>query len=154
MRMVRRSCVCLGVACAVIGMAANARAQGSKWWQSNKFQQELGLSADQISRLEAEFKTNEPTLRTQKTALEKCEEQLSHVISDSHSDERLVVSAVTKVDAARADLNRTRTVMLFRMRRILTNEQNAKMKALHDRDRDRDRKQHGDGAHGEGPACL
>lgn len=152
MRILRRSWLYLGVWAAVLGVAADARAQGSKWWQTEKYQQELALSADQITRLEAEFQANEPTLRTQKSALEKCEEKLSQVIADPKSDERQVVAAVTKVDDARAELNQTRTLMLFRMRRILTDEQNAKMKALHDRDRER--RPRGDGPHGGDSTSL
>ena len=152
MRMLRKSCLCLGLACAALGVTVDARAQGSKWWQSDKYKQELALSADQISRLEAVFQATEPTLRTQKAALEKCEDTLSRVISDKASDEHRVVAAVDKVDAARAELSRTRTVMLFRMRRILTDEQNARMKALHERDRDH--RPRGDGPLGEETAAL
>ena len=100
----------------------------------------MALTADQITRIEAIYQTTVPTLRAQKTALEKYEDKLSKVISDSASDEAKVLQTADRVEATRTELSKTRTLMLFRMRRILTDEQNAKMKALHDHDRDRDRR--------------
>jgi Spy/CpxP family protein refolding chaperone len=123
----------------LIGVApTSAEAQSFKWWQSERFQKELGLTPDQITRLEAIFQTTVPTLRAQKSALEKYEQKLSKVISDSTSDEAKVLQTADRVEATRTELSKTRTLMLFRMRRILTDEQNAKLKELHDHDRDRD----------------
>jgi Spy/CpxP family protein refolding chaperone len=62
------------------------------------------------------------------------------VISDSTSDEAKVLQTADRVEVTRTELSKTRTLMLFRMRRILTDEQNVKLKALHDHDRDRDRR--------------
>ena len=46
-----------------------------------------------------------------------------------------MLQAAERVEAARAELSRTRTLQLFRMRRVLTDEQNAKIKEMHDNDR-------------------
>ena len=116
-------------------MASPAGAQGFRWWKSEKFQKELTLTADQIAKLEAINQAAEPTLRAQKAAFDKCEQKLSKVITDAKSDESQVIQATERLDAARAELNKTRTLQLFRMRRILTDDQNAKMKEMHDRDR-------------------
>jgi hypothetical protein len=40
--------------------------------------------------------------------------------------------AAERVESARADLSKSRTLLTFRMRRILTEDQNVKMKALHE----------------------
>ena len=139
MQTLGKSFSCLVLALLLVGAPVTAEAQGFKWWQSERFQKELALTADQITRLEAIFQTTVPTLRAQKTALEKYEEKLSKVISDSTSDEAKVLQTADRVEATRTELSKTRTLMLFRMRRILSDEQNAKMKELHDHDRDRDR---------------
>jgi Spy/CpxP family protein refolding chaperone len=136
----RKSFMCLVLGFVLIAWPVDGRAQGFKWWQSERFQKELALTADQITRLEAIYQTTEPTLRAQKTALEKSEQKLSKVISDSTSDEAKVLQAAERVESTRTELSKTRTLMLFRMRRILSDEQNAKMKQLHDHDRDRDRR--------------
>ena len=38
-------------------MAPAASAQGFKWWQSEMFKRELGLTADQSAKIEAIFQT-------------------------------------------------------------------------------------------------
>ncbi|MGH9384135.1 MAG: Spy/CpxP family protein refolding chaperone [Vicinamibacterales bacterium] len=150
------SCLVLGFV--LIAWPPDARAQGFKWWQNERFQKELALTADQITRIEAIFQTTEPTLRAQKAALDKYEEKLSKVISDTTSDEARVLQAAERVETTRTELSKTRTLMLFRIRRVLSDEQNIKLKALHDhdrnRDRDRDRKQKpGSPPRPEPPAC-
>jgi Spy/CpxP family protein refolding chaperone len=141
METLRKSFTCFVLACLLAAAPSASQAQGFKWWQNERFQKELALTADQITRLEAIYQTTVPTMRAQKTALDKYEEKLSKVISDSVSDEAKVLQTVDRVEATRTELSKTRTLMLFRMRRVLTDEQNVKLKALHDHDRDRDRRQ-------------
>jgi Spy/CpxP family protein refolding chaperone len=51
---------------------------------------------------------------------------------------------VAKVEAARADLAKTRTVMMYRIRRVLTLDQHVKLQRLFDqREKDRRGKSHG-----------
>lgn len=151
----RKSLSCLVLAFALIALPGAVRAQSFKWWQNERFQKELALTTDQITRLEAIFQTTEPSLRAQKTALEKYEERLSKITSDASSDEARVLQAADRVEATRTELSKTRTLMLFRMRRILTDEQYVKMKALHDHDRDRDRRPKPNSPPNQHPpACL
>lgn len=134
MKTVHKSFVFLTLAAFMLLASSTASAQGFKWWQS-EVQKELGLSAEQIARLDGIFKTAEPTLRAQKSALDRLEHKLSKVISDSASDEAMVLQAADLVEGARAELSRTRTLQLFRMRRVLTDEQNTKLKEMHAHDR-------------------
>jgi Spy/CpxP family protein refolding chaperone len=135
----RKLFICIALSLIVFA-AQPALAQGFKWWQMERFQKELVLTPEQITRLEGIFQTTEPMLRAQKTALDRREDKLSKVVADPKSDEPAVLLATDRLDAARNELNRTRTLMLFRMRRVLSDEQNVKMKELHEHDRrDRDR---------------
>ena len=148
----RKLLTCLMLAIAVLAGPATAYSQSFKWWQSARFQNELDLSAEQIARLDAIFQTAEPSLRAQKSALDKLEHKLSKVIADSASDEAMVLQAAERVEGARAELSRTRTLQLFRMRRVLSDEQNTTMKEMHARDRrERERRPKGDS---DGDACL
>lgn len=132
---------CLGLSLIVLAGAAPAFAQGSKWWQSERFQKELGLNTEQITRIEGIYQTTEPLLRAQKQAFDRREDKLSKVIADPKSDEPAVIQATDRLEAARTELSRTRTLMFFRIRRVLTDEQNVKMTAMHERDRaERERK--------------
>ena len=123
---------------------AGISAQGFKWWQDERFKRELALSSEQIERLEAIYQSTGPAMRTQKAALDKLQADLSKVVADGTADETVAADIIGRVEAARSDLGRTRAVMLYRMRRILTSDQHVKLKVLFD-ERERDR--HGRGNH-------
>ncbi len=133
------------VAAALLGLsvlATGASAQGFKWWQDERFKRELALSAEQIDRLEAIYQSTGPAMRAQKAALDRLQADLSKVVADGTADEAAATEAISRVEAARSDLGRTRAVMLYRMRRILTSDQHVKLQVLFDQ-RERDR--HGRG---------
>jgi len=110
-----------------------ARAQGFKWWQSDRFKTELGLTADQVTRLEAVYQGLLPRLTTGKEELDGLEKRLSGYVRDATASEAEVMKQVDMVENARSSLGRTRTLMIYRMHRILTPEQRVKMNALHDK---------------------
>jgi Spy/CpxP family protein refolding chaperone len=116
---------------------APAAAQGFKWWQAERYQKELALSAEQITRIDGIYQTAQPLLKAQKEAFDRREEKLSKVIADPKSDEAAVIQATDRLELARNEMNRSRTLMLFRIRRVLNDEQLAKLNAMHDHDRDR-----------------
>jgi Spy/CpxP family protein refolding chaperone len=132
----------------VLAAATPAFAQNFKWWQTERFQKELVLTTDQITRIEGIYQTTEPTLRAQKQAVDRREEKLSKVIQDPKSDEPAVLQAIDRLEAARSEVSRTRNLMLFRIRRVLSDEQNVKIHAMHERDRaERERKGRGQDDH-------
>jgi Spy/CpxP family protein refolding chaperone len=111
-----------------------ASAQG-RWWQSERFQKELGLTKEQITRIEGIYQSATPLLRAQKEAFDRREEKLSKILADPKSDEAMVVQATDRLEAARNEMGRTRTLMIFRIRRVLTDEQHLKLNAMHEHDR-------------------
>ena len=138
MNTLRKSFICLVLSLIVQAIATPAFAQGFafKWWQSERFQKELVLTTEQVTRIEGIYQTTEPLLRAQKQAIDRREEKLSKVIQDPKSDEALLLQATDRLEAARNELSRTRTLMLFRIRRVLNDEQNLKINAMHKRDRE------------------
>jgi len=113
-----------------------------KWWQNERFQKELKLTAEQITRIEGIFQAAEPTLRAQKDAVDRREEKLSKLISDPKSTESGVLQATDRLEMSRNELTRTRTLMLFRIRRVLSDEQLLALNVIHEHDRsERDRKE-------------
>jgi Spy/CpxP family protein refolding chaperone len=129
------------VAAAVIGVAVvtapAASAQGFKWWQSDTFTRELGLTADQSAKIEAVFQATVPVLRRQKDALDKAEADFNQMIEAS--DDAQVMAQVGVVEAARSELNKSRTMMLLRMRRVLTPDQRVKFVMLQQQTRNHGR---------------
>jgi Spy/CpxP family protein refolding chaperone len=127
-----------------LAWAAPVHAQSVKWWQDEKFQRGLSLSPDQISRVDAVFQAAMPTLRAQKRAFDKLEDELSKMVREARVEERELEAFVVRVEASRADLSKTRTLMLYRMHRILSAEQNAKLDQMFEQaERERRGKGHG-----------
>ena len=116
------------LAAAVVLLGAPASAQGFKWWQSDTFIRGLGLTAEQSTNIEAIFQKTVPVLRQQKDALDKAEADFNQMVEAS--DDAQVMAQVGVVEAARSELNKSRTMMLLRMRRVLTPDQRVKFVML------------------------
>ena len=114
---------------------APGAAQGFKWWQDENFKRELGLTAEQSTRLEEIFQKSLPSLRRQKDVLDRAQAEFDRLVE--RGDDAAVMEQVASVEAARAELNKARTMMLLRMRRSLTADQWVRFTALHERDRGR-----------------
>jgi Spy/CpxP family protein refolding chaperone len=133
MEMSRKLFVCLTLSLLVLATVTTPTvAQGFKWWQDDKVQKGLALSPEQITKLEGVFQTAMPSLRAQKRAFDKLEDELSKMVREARVGERELEEFVVRVEAARADLSKTRTLMLYRMHRILSPEQNVKLDELFD----------------------
>lgn len=119
-------------------LTAPASAQGFKWWQQERYQRELALTPEQVSRLEDIYQAAGPAMRSAKGAVDKLQADLSAMVTDGRADDGAATDLITRVEAARADLGRARALMLYRMRRILTSDQYAKLNVLfaeHERSR-------------------
>ena len=118
---------------ALVALTAPLHGQsfGFPWWRDANFQRDLSLTTDQSTRIDAVFQQTIPTLRQKKTELDAQEEELSRMIA-ANADESTVTKQVDKVEAIRADMNKGRTLMLLRMRQVLSPEQRVKLNKLHD----------------------
>jgi Spy/CpxP family protein refolding chaperone len=134
MKTLRNLFICLVLSAIVLALPAVASAQ-AKWWQSERFQKELVLTTEQITRIEGIYQSTMPLLRAQKEAFDRRDEKLSKVIADPKSDEAMVVQASDRLEAARNEMGRTRTLMFFRIRRVLSDEQLLKLNTMHEHDR-------------------
>jgi Spy/CpxP family protein refolding chaperone len=144
MKMSRKLFVCLTLSLLTLVWATPADAQRFRWWKDDGFTRELSLTPDQSSRIEAVFQSAQPELRAQQRAVSKLEDELSKLVQEGRVEESEVEHFVVKVEAARADLAKTRTMMIYRMRRILTAEQHAKLQVLFEqREKERRGKGHG-----------
>ena len=110
-------------------VVAPAAAQGSKWWQSEQYRRDLGLSTEQSRRLEEIFQAAVPTLKAQKKALDLAEAEFERLME--RGDDGSVMDQVERVETARAELNKTHTLMMLRMKKVLTPDQWARFTALH-----------------------
>lgn len=115
-------------------LPAAADAQRFKWWQAEQVQRRLGLTREQVTRLEEIFQSYLPTLRRQKEALDFEESRFSDLVAKGDHAQTLV--QVDVVESARAALNKSRALQLVNMRRVLTADQHAKLTAILNERRD------------------
>jgi Spy/CpxP family protein refolding chaperone len=139
MKMSRKLFICLTLSLLPLLWPETAQAQRFRWWMDDRFQRELAITPDQTSRIDAIFQAAQPALRAQQRALSKLEDELSKMVLEANVQDSEVEHFVGKVEAARADLGKSR------MRRILTTEQHVKLQKLFEQnEKDRRGKGHGE----------
>jgi Spy/CpxP family protein refolding chaperone len=103
------------------------------WWRERSpIGKELGLTKDQSDRIEKIFQDTRPALDTLDATLRKRESMLSDLIKDD-STELMISQQIDKVESTRSALNKTRQLMLYHMRQVLTTPQRATFEVLHAR---------------------
>jgi Spy/CpxP family protein refolding chaperone len=117
----------------VLALAAPLRGQsfGFAWWKDAQFQKDLSLTSDQSARIDSVFQSAITQLRQKKVELDEQEAELSRLIA-ANADESVVTRQVDKVEGIRGTLNKGRTLMLLRMRQVLTPEQRVTLNKLHE----------------------
>ena len=70
-----------------------------------------------------------PSLREAREKLAKMDDTLSKMIADG-VDEAKVIAQIELVENTRAEANKARTLMIYRMNKVLKPEQRAKVKAM------------------------
>ena len=131
----------------LLALTAPLRGQsfGFPWWRDAQFQRELSLTADQSGKIDAVFQKNIPTLREKRAELDAQEEVLSRMIA-ANADEASVIKQVDRVEAIRSHMNKMRTLMLLRMRQILSPEQRVKLNQKYEQ-WEKDHRRDGRGKH-------
>jgi Spy/CpxP family protein refolding chaperone len=103
-----------------------------KWWIDSKLRGELGVTDQQSAAVEQIWQKSLPALRDARERLGKLEDTLSKMTAEV-SDEAAVIALIERVENTRAELNKARTLMIYRMQKLLTPDQRAKVKAMYDR---------------------
>jgi Spy/CpxP family protein refolding chaperone len=103
-----------------------------KFWEGPT-QIELGITSQQSAEIEGIFQATRPKLEIAKQKVDKLEAALSETIKDNSADLATLGQQIDRLEIARAELYKTRTLMLYRMRGVLSADQRAKLQALVDR---------------------
>jgi Spy/CpxP family protein refolding chaperone len=111
---------------------SNRRQPPPKWWIDEPMRTELGITDQQSAAVEQVWQKSIPKLREMRGQLDKLEETLSQMILNA-VDEPTLVAQIDKVETARAEANKARMLMLYRMNRVLTADQRLKVKAIFDK---------------------
>lgn len=103
------------------------------WWKNPKDMTEIGITAEQSEQIDEIFKAEIARMRPLRETIDTLEKSLDATIRENTADVAAFSRQVQKVESKRAELNAMRTVMLYRMRRVLDAEQNARFQAMVDR---------------------
>ena len=114
------------------------------WWKNPQDMAEIGLTAEQSATIDAIFKSEIEKMKPLRDSIERLQRSLNDTIRENTTEVAAFTHQVQKIEKVRAELNTIRTVMLYRMRRVLTNDQHAKVQAMLDRREAERRKQDSD----------
>lgn len=103
--------------------------QPTKWWVEPKLRAELGITDPQSAAIEAIWQKGLPQRAETRTRLEKLEAALDQMMLDASADEAAVIAQLDKVEAARTEASKARVLMLYRINKVLSPEQRAKLAA-------------------------
>jgi Spy/CpxP family protein refolding chaperone len=117
------------------------------WWKNPKDMAEIGLTADQSATIDGIFHAEIGKMKPLRETVNSLERALDETMRANTADISAFARQVQKIENKRAELNTMRTVMLYRMRRVLNAEQNGKLLAMWDRREAERRKQDGDRRH-------
>ena len=119
------------------GQPSSGRQGPKKWWIDGESRAELGITDQQSAAIEKEWQRSLEKRAETRERLEKAEAILEKMILDA-ADEAAVTAQLDKVEAARSEANKARVLLLYRINRILTQDQrikvDAKAKAMRERD--------------------
>ena len=105
----------------------------AKWWIDPKLRAELEITDQQSALVEQIWQKSTPGIGEVREKLQKLEETLAQLTRDDSIDEAKIIAQIDLVEQMRAETNRRRTLMIYRMNKILKPEQRAKVKALYER---------------------
>lgn len=104
--------------------------QPKKWWVDPQDRANLGITDQQSAAVEQIWQKSLPGLREAREKLTRLEDALTQLTSTDGVDEAKVVAQIELVENMRAEANKRRTLMIYRMHKVLTPDQRAKVKAM------------------------
>lgn len=116
-----------------------------KWWIDSELRAEFGITDQQSAAIEQIWQKSLAHRAETRDRLRKLEAVLEKMTLEA-ADEAAVIAQLDRVENARSDANKARVMLLYRMNKLLTQEQRAKLDARAKAMRDRDGRRGGSGS--------
>ena len=100
-----------------------------RWWNNPDMAQKLGLTADQVKRMDDIFLLNRLKLIDLNASVQKEEVIMEPLMASDQPDEPKILAQIDKVAQARAELEKANARFLLGIRRVLNPEQWKKLQA-------------------------
>jgi Spy/CpxP family protein refolding chaperone len=108
-----------------------------KWWIDPQHRAELAITDQQSALVEQVWVKSLPKLRELREQLLTLEAALSVLLAKDQGDDAAIAAQIDRVEAKRAEGNTARTLMIYRMHKVLNVDQRAKVMAMMERRDDR-----------------
>jgi Spy/CpxP family protein refolding chaperone len=99
------------------------------WWIEPQLRQQLAITDGQSKSVEEIWQKSLPELRKLRTQLVALQDQVSKMIDDGAA-EAAVTAQIEQTENTRAQYNKMRTLMIYRMNKVLNADQRAKVKLI------------------------
>ena len=103
--------------------AAASAAEGFKWWQSPSIQRDMHLTAQQVSAIDTIFNATLDERRAVRGRLDELDKAVKQLLADPGPDEAAGNALIDRLEDTRTRRNVLRRMMIYRIRRVLTREQ-------------------------------
>ena len=100
-----------------------------KFWVDPKLRAEFHITDQQSAQIEAIWSKDYKQRAETRKRLEELEAKLDQMMLDASVDEAAIVAQIDKVEAARTEVSKARVLMLYRINKLLSPEQRAKVDA-------------------------
>jgi Spy/CpxP family protein refolding chaperone len=118
--------MCRVVACITVCLfATSVQGQSThyKWWLAHDIQTQLHLTPEQVKKINDVFESTLAARRAQRKELDALDRQLDVLLDKAAADDHDAETLIKRVEDAHARRNVARTMMLYKMRQVLTLEQ-------------------------------
>ncbi|MEO8430069.1 MAG: periplasmic heavy metal sensor [Acidobacteriota bacterium] len=122
---------------AALPLFAAPEVPDGKWWKRPRLAAEIHLTPEQSREIETIFVRTRTRLIDLKADLEKKQLALQSAMDDRSADRRAVERQIEGVETARAELQKTRAIMILDMKQVLTPEQWDRLRQLQQEMRER-----------------
>jgi Spy/CpxP family protein refolding chaperone len=149
----------------ILAAATNSSAQvgnqarrGARFWERPEIRQDLGLTDDQIERLKARYYESAKAMTALRSQIQAYELDLERLLDSAEPDEEAVRAKSREIGGLRAELYQNRVTDRLELKKILSPEQEQKLREIRVRetrarrtrfDRARGPRQDGDSARQE-----
>jgi Spy/CpxP family protein refolding chaperone len=100
------------------------------WWKTDKYKQELRLTAEQSAEIEQIVQGSMARLKADKEDLDRSHTDFRQLMERPSVSERELLKAAERLEMARYSISKERTTMLVRIHSVLTPEQRRGLDAI------------------------
>ena len=132
------SCALAGQADARPSSSQQAKVDGAhgaprppyRWWATEKYRQELRLTAEQSAEIEQIVQGSMARLKGDKEDLDRAQSDFRQLMEKPNASERELLKAAERLEMARYSISKERTTMLVRIHSVLSPDQRRGLDAI------------------------